>query len=184
MTTIGKWKSVLHIPGVESPGLFLLQSQLLGCHRIAWFCQRSQLKLHGAQTALTFGGHGVGPRIRICKGSATKLQSGKGLSTSHSSPLCLHHPSPALASSEPREHPAFPAMAPWVCPGLAGAAALLTPAVLWHGLALVGGAVAEAGHPHGAMHHLYFMAIPRTQKGECLQPAALIFQPRHPGSTD
>ena len=169
---------------MESPGLFLLQLQLLGCHRTAWFCQTSQVKLHGVQMALAFAGHGVGLSITVCKGSATKLRSGKGLSTYHSSPLCLHHPPLALASSEPRDHPAFPTMAPWICPGLAGAAALLTPAVLRHGLVLVGGAMAEAGHPHRATHHPYCAAIPRAQKGEWFQPAALIFQPRNLGSTD
>lgn len=75
-------------------------------------------------------------------------------------------------------------MAPWVCPGLAGVSALLTPGVLRRGLALVGGAVAEAERPHGAMHHPYCTAIPHAQKGGCLQPTALIFQPRHPGSAD
>lgn len=168
---------------MESPGLFLLQPQLLGCRRTAWFCPRSQVKLHGAQKARTFRGHGVGLRIRICKGSASKLQSSVGLSTSYFSPLSLHHPPLALASSEPRKHPGFPTLAPWVCPGLAGAAALLTLAVLWCVLVLVEGAMAEAGCPHGAMHHPYCTAIPRPQKGGCLQPAALIFQPRHPGST-
>jgi len=175
---------LLHILGMESTDLFLLQPRLLGCHRTAWFCQRSWVKLYETQIALTFWGHGVGVSITVRKGSATKLQSGKGLSTSHSSPLCLHHLPLALASSELTEHPAFPTMSLHVCPGLAGAAVLLTPAVVQHGLMLVERAVAEAGHPHGAMHHPYCTASPHTQKGECLQLAALIFQPGHLGSIE
>lgn len=68
------------------------------------------------------------------------------------------HPTPVLCVFIillwPREHAAFPTIEPWIWQGLAGAATFLTPAVLQHGLALVGELMAEAGHPHGAMNHL------------------------------
>lgn len=123
---------------------FPVAAPLTGVPQNHRFCQRSQVKLHGVQMALTSGEHGVGLRVRVCKGSG--LPPSYGLARATHIPvqssvfIILLWPWQVLSLRSIQHFTSRVLGLPGVC-----GCCHSSHAILWHGLVLAGeGAMASS----------------------------------------